>query len=171
MAQGDEWSGIEAWEHHQLHRAFSCLKTAGAVADGGDSALEQGFPDCGQCQIGCVVVLAQMAQEDVGETWRCDLGKKTGGGCIVHVTVVGGDACFQMHGVGAGGKHIAVVVALYDYVACLTHVVVNSRRYMSEVGCHGHGVVAVTDEESGVVCAVVAHVEGCDLEFADLKGK
>ena len=56
-------------------------------------------------------------------------------------------------------QHLEVVVRLDDQIVGLAHIVVDARRYASQVGGDGKRAVVVPDEEAGVVGAVVHGLE------------
>ena len=125
----------------------------------------------GQRQRGCVVVAAEVAEEDVFE-FRCAyLGEVAGSLFVVKMTVWRCYASFQVRGVWTFAQHSFVVVAFDDNEVCLPHVVVNPFGDATEVGCDSEFEVAGRDEESGVVCAVVADFKGCYFKGSDAEGE
>ena len=111
-----------------------------------------------------------MTQEDTAQRRRIDFGQILGRVGIVHVTVVGENAPFEVRRIGSVQQHGLVVVRLNNQVVGLPQVFVGRRSDGSQIGGKGKMQVAVGDEEAYIVAPVVGHLESGNREVSDLEG-
>lgn len=175
-AEGVERGGVEAGEGYEVDAGLvggdGCvLEIDHAVAETGHSDSGEGRGYGAHGEVGGVVVVREVAEEDVAQLRGVDSGEKFGGDAVVEMAVGGLDAGLEIFGIAAVAEHVQVVVGLDDDVVGLPHVVVDALADAAEIGGYGETAVAVGDVESGVVGAVVHDVEGCHFEVADAEGE
>ena len=108
-----------------------------------------------------------MAQEDVAQRRCVDAGQIFGRDFIVEMPVVRADAGLEIFGIGAGGQHGRIVVGLNHEVVGFAHVEVGAFGDAAQICSHHYVVRSVGDVVSGIVGAVVHHLECQQREVAD----
>lgn len=165
-----------AWKGYETYGEGVGIEEEGGGVGGEDmgSGGGEGGGGCGEGDVGRIVVVGEVAEENGAECRGPDGTEVGSGDGVVEVAVVGGDACLEVLGVGAAAEHFGVVVGLEHEVACLAKVEVGARGYASEVGGDRHvesgGSVGVGNGKSDVVGSVVHDFEGGDDESAGAEG-
>ena len=175
-----EGGGGVAGEGGELDVGGAGDGAAGGVADG-EAGLLEGAAHGAEGRVRSVVLLGEVAEEDVGEgavaaarlgVFLGEEGGEVGGGVVVaHVAGAACDARFQVFGIdGVGLEHAQVVVGLYHGAGGQAQVMVGAVGDEAGVGGDDKMVGAAVNGEAHVVGAVVAGLEGGYGEAAGLEG-
>ena len=115
------------------------------------------------CNLGGVVVVAEVAQEDVAQAVVALVCHEIGSNLVVEVSVGGTDTVFQIFGITATIEHGSIVVSLNHQIVGLRHVELGTIGDATEVGGDSETLRAIFHKESGIVGPVVRHLKGCEL--------
>ena len=119
--------------------------------------------------VGCVVVVAQMAQEHVFKPWVIMLLDKLGCHHVIEVAFLATHTVFEIFRIASLIEHNAAVVALYHQVVGLLHVVLGACSDYAHICGHDEFLVAAFYEETHVVGSVVRGFKCSDLQAGELK--
>ena len=120
-------------------------------------------------ELGDVVGLGEVAEDDVGGAAVVVLGEELGGGVVGEMADAGEDTLLDGPGVGAVAEHLEIVVGFEQEDVDGFEGGLDVGRDVAEVGGDGHadGLGAGVEDEAAGVGGVVGDGEGCDVEIAD----
>ena len=137
-----------------LHIAVARFHTIASVAHCQPGSI-QGLVHLMQGYFGCIVILAQVAQQHIFEMFAANAAHIFGCHHIVEVPFLATHAILEIFGIMPAVEHAAVIIALYHQVFGLAHVVVGTGCDDARVGSHHKLVSATLNHEAHVVRTVV----------------
>src|ERR1039458_7603553 len=122
-----------------------------------------------QGELGSVVLLREVAEDDVGCAAVVVVGEEFGGGVVGEVADAGEGALLDRPGVGAVLEHLEVVVGFEQEHVDALEGPLDVGRHVPEVGGDGHadGLGTGREDEAAGVGGVVGNGEGRNGDVAD----
>jgi hypothetical protein len=132
--------------------------------------LIQSLPYFAQSVPGCVVLLTEMGQHNMGQAVVLDIHQQLPGGFIGQMPDSAFDPLFQGPWVGTVFQQPEVMVGFQDQQIALPEMVFDHGGCDTQIGCHTDFAGIVTDRETGGICGIMGGGERVDGQGTDLKG-